>query len=287
MKLDFYNPNVTVKNYMKGVKWIGRHFSISPLDKKNTTRIYTTVLCFTKLNTDFRKNLIDYYKSLINNKPFQKELLKIEEKPSITLPFVIKKYQDNSFSSFLQNSTDQIFDVKGPFGLGLEINEKTAGNIVIICGGTGILPFADFFDCLLKKSIYSVINNIFGKDAAERGNPFKEDYNAIFGERFNVKLFAAFNDQDEFNYLNFLQTLYEINMQYDLNYFTMCLRFGDSSKIPGVPTTSGFFDKEFLMKNIKANEVDRILICGNQKMNSSLVKICKEMNIGAEKIMMV
>ena len=76
-------------------------------------------------------------------------------------------------------------------------------------------------------------------------------------------------------------------MKYSLKYFSMCLKFGDSSKMPGIPTTSSFFDKDFLMKNIKANEVDRIFICGNQTMNSSLVKICKEINIGAEKVTMV
>ena len=195
MKLDFYNPNVSVTNYMKGVKWIGRHFSISSTDKHDTMRIYSAVLCFTKINIDFRKNLIEYYKAIVNNQRFQKELLKVEEKYSLTLPFIIKNYSENSnsFSNFIQNSSNKIFELKGPFGLGLEINEKTTGNIVIICGGTGILPFVDFFDYLLKKSIYSVLNKVFGKDAAEKGNPFNEDYNTTFGERFNVKLFAAFN----------------------------------------------------------------------------------------------
>lgn len=289
MKLDFYNPNVSVSNYMKGVKWIGRHFSISLADKKNSMRIYTTVLCFTKFNTDFRNHLINYYKSLTDNKPFQTELLTIDEKFSNTLPFIVKKYShsSNSFSSLLHDSTDQIFDLKGPFGLGLEINEKTTGNIVIICCGTGILPFVDFLDYLLKKSIYNILNKLFGKEAAEKGNPFKENYNASFGERINVKLFAAFKDQEEFEYLNFLQTLYEINLKYGLKYFNMCLRFGDSSQMPGIPTTFSYFDKQFLLKNLKANEVDRIFICGNHTMNISLAKICKELNIGADKIMIV
>jgi len=35
--------------------------------------------------------------------------------------------------------------IEGPMGQGLNISPLKAGTVVIIAGGTGILPFLDFF----------------------------------------------------------------------------------------------------------------------------------------------
>ncbi len=45
-------------------------------------------------------------------------------------------------------------NIQGPFNLGFNIPIDEKGNYVIIAGGTGILPFLDFFFWLLKKVTY-------------------------------------------------------------------------------------------------------------------------------------
>ena len=41
--------------------------------------------------------------------------------------------------------------------MGLELKEDSDGTHVIFCIGTGILPFLDLLDFLLKKAVYIVM----------------------------------------------------------------------------------------------------------------------------------
>jgi len=43
--------------------------------------------------------------------------------------------------------------VKGPLGSGFNMDIRKGGNYVIICNGTGILPFLDLFYYLLKSTL--------------------------------------------------------------------------------------------------------------------------------------
>lgn len=47
--------------------------------------------------------------------------------------------------------------IKGPFGLGLELKAHSVGKYILFAGGTGILPFLDLLDFLLKKSIHMAL----------------------------------------------------------------------------------------------------------------------------------
>lgn len=71
------------------------------------------------------------------------------------LDFVIKKYPPKSaLSNILHESeTETNFIVKGPFGYGLDLHPDATGVHVLVAGGTGILPFLDLLDFMLKKSI--------------------------------------------------------------------------------------------------------------------------------------
>ena len=267
-----------VRSHVKGVSWIGRHFSISRFEnKENTkTRLYTTVLSFTEENIIFRNSIIDFFDAKVNN--LDEPRILVPQQFCIAIPFVIKKYDgDNTLSSFIFNSKNQNFNIIGPFGTGLEIKESSNGTFVIFAGGTGILPFVDLFDYLLKKSIYAVLAKKYKKSEADKTNPFMENYEATLGENFKVKLFWAVNDENEFNYLNFLKKLFEINEKNGLNNFDLTVRI--KSKLDGVKTTQEFFDEEFLKKNLNVNEIARIFVCGNPNMNSSIPEGCIKIGI--------
>ena len=51
----------------------------------------------------------------------------------------------------------------------------------IFCNGTGVLPFLDLFDFLLKKSMFMVLANHCGLAVANAMSPSRENYRDTFG----------------------------------------------------------------------------------------------------------
>jgi NAD(P)H-flavin reductase len=70
---------------------------------------------------------------------------------------IIKKYPfPGALSSVLHDSPHKNYVIKGPYGMGLGLNPESEGLHIAFVGGTGILPFLDLFDYLLKKAIITV-----------------------------------------------------------------------------------------------------------------------------------
>jgi hypothetical protein len=83
--------------------------------------------------------------------------------------------------------------------LGLEINEHSNGVHYIFCNGTGILPFLDLIDYLLKKALYTILHDKCGFVEAEQMNPTGEDYLNTFGSDFRLVLCGTFKNKFEFH----------------------------------------------------------------------------------------
>lgn len=49
--------------------------------------------------------------------------------------------------------------------------------MVIVAGGTGLLPFLDLLDLLLRKTIYDVLKSNVGEKVAEQTNVHQADFN--------------------------------------------------------------------------------------------------------------
>jgi len=169
----------------------------------------------------------------------------------------------------------------------LDLKKNSNGTHIIFCGGTGILPFIDLLDFLLKKSIYHILLTTLGKTMAEQTNYFKEDYESAFGSKFKVILYGAFQTKEEFEYFGFILTLFNINKKYNLNYFDMILRFTDGTELPGLKIINSYFDDNFFSSNIVADECSKVFICGNPKMNKLIPEICIKNQIGKDKIYLV
>jgi len=128
---------------------------------------------------------------------------------------------------------------------------------------------------------------MFGRDIVQEANVFKQDFENIFGDKFKVILFAAFQSKEEIDYLDFILTLYKINKKYNLNYFDMILRFNDKSTIEGAATTNSYFDAKFIKENVIVDHCSKIFVCGNPKMNKEIPEICIKNQIEKEKICLV
>lgn len=167
------------------------------------------------------------------------------------------------------------------------LTKNSNGNHIIFCGGTGIFPFLDLLDYLLKKSIYQILSSTIGKEIAEETNVFKEDFQSSFGLKFKVILYAAFQSKEEIEYLDFIIELYKINKKYNLELFDMILRFNDKTNISGLPTTDSYFDDKFFSENIVPDQCSKIFVCGNPKMNKLIPEICLRNQIEKEKIKLI
>lgn len=80
-------------------------------------RLYTTVLCFTDENIEFRKNLLDFFNQKMNqssNIPPKK--LEVPVSFSQNLPLIIKKYAfPNTLSEEIHNANpNDKFEIQGP-----------------------------------------------------------------------------------------------------------------------------------------------------------------------------
>lgn len=64
---------------------------------------------------------------------------------------IIKKYDyDTALSKVIHSSIEnEKYNIKGPYGVGMDLNEETSGTIYLFAGGTGILPFMDFLFYML------------------------------------------------------------------------------------------------------------------------------------------
>lgn len=124
-----------------------------------------------------------------------------------------------------------------------------------------------------------------GEKIAEETNFFKDNYQDNLD--FKVSLYAAFQTRKEFEYLDFLIELYNINKKFNLCSFDMILRFNDGAKIQGIPTLENYFDDDFFKTNINNDECSKIYICGDSKMNKIMPEICLRNHIDREKIKIV
>lgn len=170
----------------------------------------------------------------------------------------------------------------------MELTPESNGNHLIFCGGTGIYPFLDLLDFLLKKSIYSALCKNFSKEIAEQTNLNHESYDKIFGPKFKIYLYASFQTEIEFmNICDFVWKLYKINEKFNLGLFDMVLRFSKKIKIEGVKIIESYFDESFFDQYITQQQISKVLVCGNPQMNKTISEICLKKLISQDAIYLV
>ena len=84
-------------------------------------------------------------------------------------------------------------------------HENAPKQIIIFCGGTGIFPFFDTLDFLLKKSILDLIPLNFKATLIKKMDPkhlgLDEDMRKV---NCQVKLYGAFKNESEFYGLSWI-----------------------------------------------------------------------------------
>lgn len=273
--LRFKQAKYRVKMALRGVSWIGKHFFIT----KNKRKPYTTVVCLSKETSSYRESLISYYQKAKKGESL------LEESQKLVLPefseelcFGVKPYPGRTALSrqICKAKPGEKFIIEGPFGVGIDLKASFSGNCTIIAFGTGILPFLDLFDFLLKKSIYQYfVKN--GMEQEARGVKPEQDYLSLYpNARF--RLFAAFSNINDFSGKDWIKQLYDVNKQNEMDNFDCKIRLKNASRL-GLPILDGRVDKAYFRDVVigGGQQVDKLLICADVKFMRMIRGWCEEL----------
>jgi NAD(P)H-flavin reductase len=164
----------------------------------------------------------------------------------------------------------------------MELCLSLGGTVYLFAGGTGLLPYLDFLDYLLKKAIFAVCS----KNNIEIVNLYNEDYVNTFLSDLKVVLVAAFAVKEDFVGFKTIKKLLDISQENELNLFDMIIKL-DKGKIEGVQMWDSHFDMKFMMKHVNTNKVSRVYVCGPPKMNRNVPKSLERIGVSKSKIIVV
>ena len=178
----FKNPDFSHKLF-DGTAWMGKHYQITIKDK---TRLYTNCITLAEDLKEHREGIIRAAQRLLGTQPNRTEDIESISnfakgvKVAGILPLVIKNYgAETGVSTHVHDlRIGQKVVISGPFGRGFSLKHDAQGHVLIVAGGTGILPFLDLLDYLLKKALAMSLQKA-GKDASWI-QP-QQNYNDHFG----------------------------------------------------------------------------------------------------------
>jgi len=276
-----------VKNYLVGVEYFGCHMKVSHRNNKKT-RFYTIVQSQTEENVRFRKEVLDYYNKIVVQKVKTTDKITHNSR-SETLPLLIKKYDENGrFSKFMHEIVceDSGFSVTGPYGVGFELRKESQGKHCIFAAGTGIFPFLDLLDYMLRKVIDEVLTETVSKEAADTVNPFNEDYKGTFHPTFSITLYVACSSIEEFVGLDIIQSLSEISKRHNKHWFDCVVKIPGQVKIGELVLSSNRFTVETLSRVVQ-NNVAKAYICGPPEFNHDMPIMLEKAGLDVKKIVLV
>ncbi len=163
--------------------------------------------------------------------------------------------------------------------MGLQLTKRSNGIHYIFARNTGILPFLDLFDYMLKKVIFHLTEKKFGEAVARVANPFNEDYEHTFKKEFRVVLFANFTDNSDFIGEKIVCDLWKIVDENKLDCFDAHVRVEKGSSIRGLKNFDRDFDDYFLGRHVQKDKARKVWICGSHSMNEGIAEKLKKLGV--------
>lgn len=246
---------VKFSRYIEGFSWMGKHFSLTS-KSRNINRLYSLCLTANEVIHNKHKQLIENYDKLENKQSPLIEHLDNKHFSSSDLELYIKRYDfPNAFSKYLHEETIDKEDihVKGPLGLGLDLNDGILdGTYIAFSAGTGIYCFLDFVAVVVRKVIHEA-----SKKQGCNNNTLIENEKFNFGDNFKLVLFSAFPDDKTSIWNDILTKVSEIDIKNNIGIFTYYSRISNSQ--------SKRWDTDFYKKtlnNVNNNFLKKVFLCG-------------------------
>jgi NAD(P)H-flavin reductase len=149
-RVKFANTTSEFNIKVPGTSTFGKHYVISSL-KNQVSRYYT--IC-----NSMNSEAYEIYLAAFGGKQVNGTIPETSNQLQLTMKFYPQS--KNGITKQLMDSDDsQMFLINGPFGKGLDFSpESICGKNIIFLGGTGVLPFVDFFT-YLGRSLLSEVNS--------------------------------------------------------------------------------------------------------------------------------
>ena len=276
------NQDFKVETGSPGYRWMGKHYMLSKQNKTSKIRIYTHCVSLAdEIHAYDSKSVEQFFRRVRGESDIE-----LPDLPRFLdyLPTVIKRYEstDGISKTVHDMETGDTIKVEGPFGRGFILDEDLEGDVIIVAGGTGILPFVDFLNFLLKKAMARVLAE------KQLNNDFilpKQNYLKPFSSaRFH--LFCAFRTEEDFVFSDVVDNLVQINEEFGLKMFRCVARIDKSDKPHAFQQHKGYFDRQFFLSNMKdVNNIQNVLVCGPEKMHTQIFDtLHKQLRLPANRI---
>ena len=275
--------DVHVRNDLLGTQWLGKHYVLSRAPHCKKVRLYTHCASLAAEMQAYEARLADLVLTRSSDSAAVSALFPVRLD---ALPLVVKKYEStDGLSSALHSlAVGDSVKVEGPVGRGFLL-DQTTGHVLLVAGGTGILPFADLLSLLLRKAVYLALSR---RGASTEAVFPPQDYSALWRDcRFT--LLCGFRTLEDFVNVDTVRRLVQVCRAAGLDLFRVVARVdGVDSQTLGLDTTDRHFDAALLRRLFgSGEEVRETLVCGPGPMQVKLLKELKEFGVGEDRVTLV
>jgi ferredoxin-NADP reductase len=166
----------------------------------------------------------------------------------------------------------------------MELTTDLDGTLYLFAGGTGILPFLDLIDFVLKKAIFKIAK----RNSYDIRNFFEEDYENSFHPTFKIILYGAFSTIEDFTGYDFITKLYNISKEENLSLFEAIVRVDKGeAEIKDIPKTKSYFNEEFIKNHVDFQSKSRFYVCGSPAMNKTILGALANLRVPEGRIYIV
>ncbi len=268
----FRHARFRLKLGLQGTGWMGRYFVVH--GKLGVQRLYTNCSSLAPEVLQYLAQLKQFFAE--GRDSANSAALACPELPSHLdyLPLAVKMYdRPGALSKELHaTSPNETVLIEGPFGRGFEFDDGFKGDLVIVAGGTGILPFVDLLAALYVKALVLAASPAFLK-ASKAASELHQKYATLL-DGATVKLLATFNTLEDFFLAGTVTDLYQLCQQHQLDFFDCEVRLGDRKNIL-LPTTEQKYTAEYLGFHVKRN-TELVVVCGPPEMNKAVYQALVE-----------
>jgi hypothetical protein len=291
-RYEFEHAELNTLSRLDKLEHFGKHFKIEHPNHVST-RLYTLIVSQLEQNIKYRQELFQFVENIINNQP--PSAIQPTKRYVNTLPLVIKNYNlDTAFSTFLYKSdigTDK-FRISGPFGLGLGLSAESQGIHHVFAAGTGIIPYLDFFDGILRKMIYDELGTRLTKTELDKLNIIDPKFAEQFSKTLRFKLYVSFREPADFIGKDVIEKLCEYSQRFDTNkdMFDASIKVtAEKGFLKFAKLTKDRFDAAYVKKYVQCTpeNTPTIFICGPPVFNKDIYNAAIEIGVPHDKIVMV
>ena len=241
--------------YLTGLEWMGKHFSVTS-KSKGINRLYSLCLSANEKIHKLHRNIVDNVSKLEKGEAITETYLSNNDLTSENLELYIKRYDfSGAFSKYLHEGkipTDDLI-VKGPLGLGLNLDGTLEYEYFAFAAGTGIYCFLDLVALVVRKVCHEISTRKFNNGR----NTLIEGETLNIGTTFKLTLCCTYTDEINAFWHDILTDASELDSKHKIGIFKYYPRISSSC--------TKRWDKDFYCKVFKDSveeNIKQVYLCG-------------------------